>query len=168
MKKTEDLLKVVIVIDEQGNEYESTFPKRAKGLVKSGRARFIGNNKICLVCPPKNIILEEKNMYNNEQKLDMNFIMLKIDEIIEQGKDLHKLDMPSIIAREETNRKLIEFLKEIIDRINPKVDTFSINSSIIGGLTNALETAIQNDNLDAQTSIIDALMKIQVNTKSNN
>lgn len=44
--------KNVIVVDEQGNEYEATYPKRAKGLVKNGRARFIGENKICLACPP--------------------------------------------------------------------------------------------------------------------
>ena len=33
--------KNISVVDEQGNEYEATYPKRAKGLVKSGRARFI-------------------------------------------------------------------------------------------------------------------------------
>jgi hypothetical protein len=38
----------VIVVDEQGNEYRATYPKRAKGLVKNGRARFIDENKICL------------------------------------------------------------------------------------------------------------------------
>ena len=54
----------MIVVDSQGNEYEATYPKRAKGLVKSGRARFVGENKICLACPPKDN-LEDKNMENN-------------------------------------------------------------------------------------------------------
>lgn len=62
-------------------------------------------------------------MNNNEQKLDMNYMMMKIDEIIEQGKDLHKLDMQSIIVLEETNRRIIDFLQVILDRISPKVDT---------------------------------------------
>ena len=53
--------KNVIVIDSQGNEYEATYPKRAKGLVKSGRARFVGENKICLACPP-NMNLEDEKM----------------------------------------------------------------------------------------------------------
>ena len=44
--------KNVRVIDEQGNEYEATYPKRAKGLVKNGRARFIDEHTICLACPP--------------------------------------------------------------------------------------------------------------------
>jgi len=38
--------KNIIVVDEQGNEYEATYPKRAKGLVKNGRARFVDENKI--------------------------------------------------------------------------------------------------------------------------
>jgi len=58
--------KNVIVVDEQGNEYEATYPKRAKGLVKSGRARFVDENKICLACPP-NINLEDKNMSENKE-----------------------------------------------------------------------------------------------------
>ena len=56
--------KNVIVIDSQGNEYEATYPKRAKGLVKSGRARFVGENKICLACPP-DIYLEDNKMSEN-------------------------------------------------------------------------------------------------------
>ena len=39
-------------------------PKRAKGLVKNGRARFVAENKICLACPP-NENLEDKNMSEN-------------------------------------------------------------------------------------------------------
>ena len=53
--------KNIIVVDEQGNEYEATYPKRAKGLVKNGRARFIDEHTICLACPP-NTELEDKNM----------------------------------------------------------------------------------------------------------
>ena len=59
----------MIVVDSQGNEYEATYPKRAKGLVKSGRARFVGENKICLACPP-NDNLEDKNMDNNTNTVE--------------------------------------------------------------------------------------------------
>ena len=55
--------KNVIVVDELGNEYEATYPKRAKGLVKNGRARFIDDNTICLACPP-HTELEDKIMTN--------------------------------------------------------------------------------------------------------
>lgn len=59
--------KNVAVTDEQGNEYEATYPKRAKGLVKNGRARFISENRICLACPP-DMNLEDKTMSDNNTK----------------------------------------------------------------------------------------------------
>ncbi len=58
--------KNVIVVDENGKEYETTYPKRAKGLVKNGRARFIDENTICLACPPDNE-LEDNKMSENKK-----------------------------------------------------------------------------------------------------
>ena len=46
------MTKNISVIDMQGNVYEATYPKRAKGLVKKGRARFVNESTICLACPP--------------------------------------------------------------------------------------------------------------------
>ena len=60
--------KTVRVLDEAGNEYEATYPKRAKGLVKHGRARFTDESQtaILLTCPPnQHMILEDNTM--NEQ-----------------------------------------------------------------------------------------------------
>ena len=60
--------KTVRVLDEAGNEYEATYPKRAKGLVKHGRARFTDESQtvIILACPPsQNMIMEDNTM--NEQ-----------------------------------------------------------------------------------------------------
>ncbi len=70
--------KNVIVVDEQGNEYEATYPKRAKGLVKNGRARFVDENKICLACPPDKILEEEKV---EENKLTAREIFEAIDAL---------------------------------------------------------------------------------------
>ena len=56
--------KNVTVVDEQGNQHGATYPKRAKGLVKNGRARFVDENTICLACPP-NQILEDTEMSEN-------------------------------------------------------------------------------------------------------
>ena len=75
--------KNVIVVDEQGNEYEATYPKRAKGLVKNGRARFVAENKICLACPP-NKIMEENKMENNN-KITLKEIFCAIGELIEES-----------------------------------------------------------------------------------
>ena len=60
--------KNVIVVDEQGNIIEATYPKRAKGLVKKGRARFISESMICLACPPRK--MEENEMSNTQNKFD--------------------------------------------------------------------------------------------------
>ncbi len=58
--------KNIIVVDEAGNRYEATYPKRAKGLVKNGRARFISENMICLACPPNFSDLEEHLMADKD------------------------------------------------------------------------------------------------------
>lgn len=60
-KGTTPIEKNIIVIDEQGNKIGATYPKRAKGLIKKGRARSIDDNTICLACPP-NEILEDFKM----------------------------------------------------------------------------------------------------------
>ena len=73
--------KNIIVVDEAGNEYEATYPKRARGLVKHGRARFIEPNKICLACPP-NIFLEDNSMQNdNTPALTIADILQRLDKI---------------------------------------------------------------------------------------
>jgi len=46
--------KLINVIDEQGNALAPTYPKRAKFLVKHGRARTDGDSTIILLPPPQN------------------------------------------------------------------------------------------------------------------
>lgn len=91
--------KNIIVVDEQGNQYEATYPKRAKGLVKNGRARFVGENKICLACPPNrnledNEMPEDKKIENEQtaptEKLSINYILGQIERIAEQTAHLHE------------------------------------------------------------------------------
>ena len=89
--------KNIIVVDEQGNEYEATYPKRAKGLVKNGRARFIDENTICLACPPCE--MEDNNMSNNTknmametkptEKLTMDYVLGQIEKIATETEYLH-------------------------------------------------------------------------------
>lgn len=57
MQKTDTDRKAatIAVIDEAGNRYEATYLKRARGLVKNGRARFIDDHTIVLACPPNQI-----------------------------------------------------------------------------------------------------------------
>jgi hypothetical protein len=105
------ITKNIIVTDEFDNEYQSTYLRRAKGLVKNGRARWIDENKIYLVCPP-NKILEDKIMEDNikEQtvvqipkekplELTMEYVLSRIDRIMKDIAYIHEAvnaikDMP--------------------------------------------------------------------------
>lgn len=77
--------KNIEVVDEAGNVYEPTWPKRAKGLVKHGRARFVDENRICLTCPP-DIKTEETHMSNTSIFGEMTVadILTRINNIINQ------------------------------------------------------------------------------------
>ena len=57
--------KNIIVVDENGTVFESTWLKRANGLVKKGRARWLDGNTICLACPPEQT--EDNYMENSKQ-----------------------------------------------------------------------------------------------------
>ena len=99
--------KNVIVVDEQGNEYKATYPKRAKGLVKNGRARFVDENKICLVCPPK--IMEDNSMSDTTKttkktkvKLSIDYVLDKIEHIIKDSEYIHNaLEQLALMPRSE-------------------------------------------------------------------
>ena len=88
--------KNIIVLDEQGNEYEATYPKRAKGLVKSGRARFVDEKTICLACPPANMednVMSEEKIINEKtaaSKLTMNYVLAQIENIASQTAYLNE------------------------------------------------------------------------------
>ncbi len=78
--------KNIIVVDEQGKEYEATYPKRANGLVKNGRARFITENKICLLCPPSTKL--EDNDMSNTENFSIEYILKQINAVQGQLLDL--------------------------------------------------------------------------------
>lgn len=97
--------KNISVIDENGNEYEATYPKRAKGLVKKGRARFVDDNTICLACPPD--ITEDTKMSDNtnvnvnvnanEETLNVGYILKQMAAI--QQDNAHIYEALTVITR---------------------------------------------------------------------
>ena len=147
--------KNIIVVDEQGNQYEATYPNRAKGLVKNGRARFIDDHTICLACPP-DIETEDNTMSKNHiqestttaveqvpQTVTVAYILEQIAKIVQQTDHLQaileELKKPAsecceeainaathtVACREETNRQLIAFYREIYADIKPPVKPLS-------------------------------------------
>ena len=90
--------KNIIVVDETGKEYEATYPKRAKGLVKNGRARFIDEHTICLACPP-NTELEDKNMSKITTAEAWNRIVATQGQLGNIERIVHCVDFVSESAR---------------------------------------------------------------------
>ena len=123
--------KNIIVIDEQGNEYEATYPKRAKGLVKNGRARFIDENTICLACPP-NDRLEDNIMSENEEMINVQ------EETVVEAKN-YNIDY--VLQQIEKIASQTDYLNEAITQLS------KVNSGIPGdigaqGVSNSLSQII--------------------------
>ena len=113
----------MIVVDSQGNEYEATYPKRAKGLVKSGRARFVGENKICLACPPKDN-LEDKNMENNTNTVETTAnTELTAKEIFDQ------------IVALQNELKNTQSLQNMVDAIRTACSNGDVNNEVVESIT---------------------------------
>lgn len=103
------ITKNIRVVDENGNEYEATYPKRAAGLVRHGRARFTAPDTICLACPP-NI---EPNENTEDIKMSENTVNSAIEQIVEETAAEKKAAAPQIT--------LLDLL-ERIDRIAAQTD----------------------------------------------
>ena len=163
--------KNVIVVDELGNEYEATYPKRAKGLVKNGRARFIDENTICLACPP-NTELEETTMSSTtktttkpKDKLTINYVLNQIEQIVKDNEYIHnaleqlalmpKSDPGDIAGqekakaigdivrcRETTNQQALRLYEKMYDDLKPQSVMPSERMQIIHSLIEKLGNGI--------------------------
>ena len=134
--------KNITVVDEQGNQYETTYPKRAKGLVKHGRARFVNDHKICLACPPK-IETEDITMSENTENVEIATTKTYTEEYLFErsetlaaatgylveairqcndpaGGEARAMALGNMVEhREKTNRQLIAFYQEAYNKMRP-------------------------------------------------
>ncbi len=141
------MTKNIKVVDINGKSYGETYAKRAKGLVKCGRARFVDTETICLACPPEEI-LEDKNMSENmtpETVMTVNDILNKVHEMIKDTGYLNEVcrDIVNIQlsvnndngvvektealaeivkARETTNQQAISLYHHLVDTLTVKND----------------------------------------------
>ncbi len=136
------MIKNIIVVDEFGNEYEATYPKRAKGLVKKGRARFVGDNKICLVCPLKNN-MEDKimlNDYNAQRKEELN---KQIDEALlnDENADINQIIRNWIAECDEkpegSTKLTIDYALEQIEKISNQTDYLNNTIGALSAISNS-------------------------------
>lgn len=145
----------MIVVDEQGNEYEATYPKRAKGLVKNGRARFVGENKICLARPPEQI-LEDNKMTDK-----------KDHEIIESAKaaarsakeftDAYEAEMSKLMNDKETGQLTAKGIFTQLTVLQKQLTESSYTS--LHHLSEAISAAVE-DREDADVEISEQITDI--------
>ena len=125
------ITKNINVTDEHGNKYEATYPKRAKGLVKNGRARFVDENTICLACPPKinseeikmsenktNEITETAESADIKTNYTIDYCLKQIEEIRKQSETLNETisnTCNAIVADKDENE--LAQLNEIVDSV---------------------------------------------------
>ena len=173
--------KNIFVVDEQGNYYEATYPKRAKGLVKNGRARFINENTICLACPPCD--MEDNKMSNNTEKLTMDYVLGQIEKIATETEYLHNAisELSKTISNgpgdigaqaraqafeeivrnhETTNQKLLSLYEKMYDDLKSQ-DSPTERERLIGMMLGQLE----NPNVPPTTQ--DAIVDILATTLQN-
>lgn len=113
------------------NEYEATYPKRAKGLVKKGRARFVSENRICLACPP-NLNLEDNNKMaepengKNAEKAAINNDVSKIAPPSPPGHaeaGLPKLTLDYLLSQIEKIAAQTDYLNQAISELRQMATT---------------------------------------------
>jgi hypothetical protein len=110
--------KNIAVTDESGKQYEPTYWKRAKGLVKHGRARWVDEEKICLTCPPEQIEAEDITMdekvANNIKdqiaflKADLDSLKITMEPGVGQG-----MVQTILKYREDTRQKILQLMSKL-------------------------------------------------------
>ena len=103
--------KNIIVVDGNGNELHRTYAKRAKGLVKKGRAHFVQEDTICLTDPSG--LHEEDNHMNTD---------LTIREIFDRITQLHDQLSSSELSMDHLRRSLESALCYEVDEISEIVE----------------------------------------------
>ncbi len=104
--------KNIAVVDENGTVFESTWLKRANGLVKKGRARWLDKQTICLACPPEK--MEDNEMENTEQAETVTERIAETESKKPTDGKLGALTVESLLDRMDAIRKEMLSMKELL------------------------------------------------------
>jgi len=111
------MTKNVNVVDDLGNRYVPTYAKRAKGLVKNGRARWVDENTICLACPPDDMNLEDAKMENKINPIEGIVVDTQKAEQASARNGVTVMDilerMDKIIAHQDDLWNIVSEIREI-------------------------------------------------------
>lgn len=128
----DDIMRYVEVVDEHGVYLHDTYERRARGLVKKGRAYYMTASKICLLPLPEN---REVMAVETIQKDD---ILTRIDAVLHQKEYLQeafsaiekiphglseeltairtKTILEIVEAREKTNQDVVALLRAMLEK----------------------------------------------------
>ncbi|MDY5015957.1 MAG: hypothetical protein SO063_07805 [Eubacteriales bacterium] len=171
------IIKNIDVCDASGNRYAPTYEKRARGLVKHGRARWIDDHTIELARPPENDTEDNhmepniKNPVSVDVNVDAGFEE-KAANAAAQEEQLRQTAYDEAGEREITTRDLLDAIlalmsqTDVLDRIVDTVRTMPLNESPMGGdgdkaRGNALNTLAQgySENLKYALAIVERMYR---------
>lgn len=112
------MAKNITVVDARGKEYTKTYPKRAAGLVKKGRARFVNESVICLACPPYQMEDDRMDNMNIKEQLEGSVAETMVaGESAIEANTAEPLDV-NVSAQADTSKQLDSaYLMQKIDQI---------------------------------------------------
>lgn len=109
--------KNVIVTDEFGNKLISTYPKRAKGLIKKGRAEQVGENEIrlkgCSVTPCLEDNMNNTNLTDNKNTIGNITIDTETGEVTENTEAASVADNYTIHGYEPKHSETSEISEPV-------------------------------------------------------
>lgn len=112
------MTKNITVVDENGNILESTYPKRAKGLIKKGRAKRVSDDVICLCAQSKK---EDNIMANNIYEIFDNQLS-KMQEQLKDAEDAQATPVRIQILKTMENFRAQEQGAKLIDIVKTQLD----------------------------------------------
>lgn len=131
-------MKRIEVVDACGVFMHNTYERRARGLVKKGRAQFLTASKICLRPLPEKLedwmmepIQKEEVLNRIDQILHQKEHLKEAFSAIEkipQGLDEHTCELRTraiyeiVEAREKTNREVLALLQAMLDKSAVQTD----------------------------------------------
>ena len=121
------MTKNVTVVDENGNILESTYPKRAKGLVKKGRAHWVSDSIIRLCAQSKK---EEAEMANNIYEILDNQITKMQEQLNDAdnewaaGVRIQILKTLEVFRAQEQGAKLISIIETQLNALQESLKTY--------------------------------------------
>jgi len=144
----------IVVVDSSGKNYAPTYPRRARGLIKAGRARWSDNRKkkICLLVSPAHY--EEDNTMNERYDNDGNIIATDSVVIAETPNESDtQLTIGYILSQMEKIRSDSEYIHralEDVQKINPHEPSVSgaqdIGSQAMAHAINGIVTSREATN----------------------